>query len=676
MPRPYINYSIDQLVEVYERAFAANDVKTMKKLARELKPRKTPRAKELKATVEIYLTNNAALPDIAEPNLVARRAPTGNTKHLRRNHPRKGAPKGAPSPIRLKPTSEQAQAIDCFLTGGSLKINAYAGTGKTATLEMLAQATQERGQYIAFNKNIVKDAKEKFPNTVSCSTTHGLAFRATPSAYKNRIEKMTGRMNANQLAELLGFKRWRVDKHHTLAPRSQGFLILDTIRKFAQSADLEPTALHVPQHGSLIAAPASTLDAVNEFAVKGANHVWRRMLEADDQIPLGHDGYLKLWALSDPIIQADYILLDEAQDTNPVVLDVLTKQQSQMIYVGDKYQQIYEWRGAVNAMEMIGTDHSTFLTTSFRFGEAIAEGATNILALLGEDKPMRGNPSIRSYVGEVEPQTILARTNASTITAIIDALDIERQPHLVGGNGELMEMLRGVQALKNGEASTVPDFFGFTNWQEVVEFAKSGEGEHLLTFVNLVEGRGERQLMWALNRTVDEERSDLIISTAHKSKGREWSKVRLMDDFLKSQPKRSPNKNNDCTSNGHDPAELRLFYVAFTRAREAIEVSPLLIPIIRGNPKLVHHDSPIVAKQTATSRPNKLKDISAHSVGMSKSSRQNADYTERKSKADFEVVPIREPSTNRSASKAGAVRESAGQKPAKRKGLFGWLLGK
>ncbi|MDH2406059.1 UvrD-helicase domain-containing protein [Bradyrhizobium sp. SSUT18] len=72
-------------------------------------------------------------------------------------------------------------------------------------------------------------------------------------------------------------------------------------------------------------------------------------------MPLGHDGYLKLWALSSHAIAADFILLDEAQDTNPVVLDVLRKQPAQMIYVGDKYQQIYEWRGAVNAMEKIET---------------------------------------------------------------------------------------------------------------------------------------------------------------------------------------------------------------------------------------------------------------------------------------------------------------------------------
>ena len=46
----------------------------------------------------------------------------------------------------------------------------------------------------------------------------------------------------------------------------------------------------------------------------------------------GHDGYLKLWALSEPRIAADFILLDEAQDANRVMLDVLRKQPAQMVY--------------------------------------------------------------------------------------------------------------------------------------------------------------------------------------------------------------------------------------------------------------------------------------------------------------------------------------------------------
>ncbi len=70
-------------------------------------------------------------------------------------------------------------------------------------------------------------------------------------------------------------------------------------------------------------------------------------------------------------------------------------------------------------------------------------------------------------------------------------------------------MLRGVEDLKAGHPSSVPEFFGFENWQQVVEFVRSGEGEELLTFVNLVEARGERQLLWALNKVADEDDCDV-----------------------------------------------------------------------------------------------------------------------------------------------------------------------
>lgn len=570
--RPFIKCSIDQLETKFKEVSSSHDAVVLKELLNELTYRKTPRAKKLWTSVKEALGAGSAGKPSSAP------IPPGNSPGSKKPSQRFHSPSTSPQKRahvgKHKPTSEQSEAIDAFLKGGSLKINAYAGTGKTSTLEMLAHATTSRGQYIAFNRDIVRDAKEKFPESVNCSTTHGLAFRATPTRYRSCSEKMTGKVNANKLVELLGIKKnWRIDKDHTLKPLSQGSIILKTLQRFTQSADPEPISTHVPRHGSLATAPESTVKAVEEFAISGARHLWERMQDPSDPIPLGHDGYLKLWALSDPTIAADFILLDEAQDTNPVVLDVLSKQDAQMIYVGDKYQQIYEWRGAVNAMEKIATDSTTLLTKSFRFGEAIAEAATNVLAMLGEKVPIVGNPSIKSRIGPTSAQTVLARTNASTITAIIDAIDRNLKPHLVGGNCELMEMLRGVQDLKRGEPSTVPDFFGFQNWEEVVGFAKSDEGEHLLTFVNLVESRSERQLMWALNRTVQEENCDIIISTAHKAKGREWSKVRLMDDFLKSQPRRKNQLAEIGRTKGHDPAELRLFYVAMTRAREEIEIA-------------------------------------------------------------------------------------------------------
>ncbi len=99
-------------------------------------------------------------------------------------------------------------------------------------------------------------------------------------------------------------------------------------------------------------------------------------------LPLSHDGYLKLWALSGPRAETDYILVDEAQDINPVLLGVLRQVQCPVVYVGDPYQQIYEWRGAVNAMEAISSPHRVLLSRSFRFGPEIAAAATRVLRTL------------------------------------------------------------------------------------------------------------------------------------------------------------------------------------------------------------------------------------------------------------------------------------------------------
>jgi superfamily I DNA/RNA helicase len=145
----------------------------------------------------------------------------------------------------------------------------------------------------------------------------------------------------------------------------------------------------------------------------------------------------------------------------------------------------------------------------------------------------------------------------------------------------MMDMLKGVKDLKAGLQSTVPDFFGFDTWKEVVEFAQSADGQHLLTFVNLVESRGEKQLIWAINRSVDEEKGDVVISTVHRAKGREWRSVRLMDDFFKSRKKLDGSARSEETVDGFDPSELRLFYVALTRAKIALEVPEEMMSALR-----------------------------------------------------------------------------------------------
>ena len=165
-------------------------------------------------------------------------------------------------------------------------------------------------------------------------------------------------------------------------------------------------------------------------------------------------------------------------------------------------------------------------------------------------------------------EAVLTRTNSSVIEYTVAAISDNKKPHIVGGTKETMQLIYAVFDLKKGTPSSHPDFYGFDDWNDVIEFADSEEGENLRVFVNLVQQHGEKQLYWALKTSEKEESdADIVISTAHKAKGRQWRSVRISDDF-----------GNVKSDDGKLPLEeIRLFYVAITRAKECLIISPSLL---------------------------------------------------------------------------------------------------
>ena len=89
----------------------------------------------------------------------------------------------------------------------------------------------------------------------------------------------------------------------------------------------------------------------------------------DYKIKIPHDGYLKVFQLENPNLHSihphDVLMIDEGQDMNPPVLDIFNKQKYNKIIVGDPNQQIYMFRGAVNALESINATHTYHLTQRF-----------------------------------------------------------------------------------------------------------------------------------------------------------------------------------------------------------------------------------------------------------------------------------------------------------------------
>jgi AAA domain/UvrD-like helicase C-terminal domain len=590
--RPFSSLSSEQLLDAAKSARELNDLSKLKAIFREFdKNRSTRVARAYKSIVHSMI-------DELAPPLKTTLSELGTEPRVSLETPKTPPARRSRKTIRksdITPTEEQEEALKAFHTGNSLKINAFAGTGKTSTLQLIAHSTNRTGLYLAFNKSIVRDSAGKFPDHVKCSTIHGMAFRALMPRY-GRVSKLTEKINAKKIVELFKLEDWNVLEHYVVSADTLGYLILETVRRFSQSSDQKISREHVATPRDLYTAPKEVVRSVTDWVAKAAESFWEHMVAVDSPVPLGHAGYLKVWALSKPTISVDYILLDEAQDTSPVVLGILHEQRAQIVLVGDKHQQIYEWLGAINAMDKVHADATTDLTQSFRFGDVIAAVATKVLRFLKEPLALRGNPRVQSKVGKVEnPQAVLARTNASTLVIIIDAIAKNRKPHLVGGTDDLKKLLRGVIKLKNNEPCDVPELFGFSNWQAVISYARSDEGTELQMFVNLVEAQGEKKLLWALNRCVEEDQADLTISTAHKAKGRQWKSVRLYDDFMKSKPNQSGTEDSKkvAIQPQIDLAELRLLYVALTRAKEELEIPDTIIQLL----EIKSHRSPDSGKR-------------------------------------------------------------------------------
>lgn len=489
----------------------------------------------------------------------------------------------------FKMTDEQVDCVDKFHSGDALKINAYAGCGKTSTLIQIGNNTDRQGTFLAFNKSIADDAKRRFGRNVQCFTTHGLAFRVMRKQYD--VDKMTGSFNGGFVARELRMSTGDVAPGVSVMARGMGFLVAETVRRFMRSGADEFGLWCVPLEGKLASLPEAYTLPLKRRVVSLAEQIWERMLDPRSSFPLGHDGYLKAWALTRPRVPGEFILLDEAQDTNGVVLSLMQHQTAQVVCVGDRHQQIYEWRGAQNAMTELPADAEARLTTSWRFGAEIAGNASEYLGMLGETIPLKGNPTRSSRVGKVDnPRAILCRTNARLLENLVGMLERDVKPHVVGGVNEILAVVDAAEKLQAGVPAERPlDFFGFNNWREVQTASEEEGGQELRRWVRVIDDYGVPQLRRVLTGLpTREDGARCVLATGHKSKGREWASVLLEDDFLrgvKGASEDKPGEKREVEPEGDEKdvsSELRLLYVAATRGMDAVELSHGLVDKING----------------------------------------------------------------------------------------------
>ncbi|GGT26538.1 DNA helicase [Streptomyces tanashiensis] len=469
------------------------------------------------------------------------------------------------------PTDEQTQAADRFHAGDHMALQAGAGTGKTSTLALLAQSTHRRGRYIAYNRAIARDAVTRFPTTVTCKTAHALAYAAIGHRYARRLD--APRRPAWQTGRDLGITKPVRIEGHDVMPTTLSNTVLRTVSRFCHSADPTITDHHVPPLRGLDSPTARSQLAT--IALPYARKAWQDLQREDDGIVrFDPDHFLKIWSLTSPRISADFLLLDEAQDTNPVVEHIFNTQRdhAQLVLVGDSAQAIYHWRGAKDVMNGFDGTHLT-LSRSFRFGPQLATEANRWLAIAGAPIRLTGTDTMPTELGPLAtPDAILCRTNVGAMKHVMNHLAAGTRVALVGGGDSLRALALAARDLKDGRRTSHPELVLFPTWGTVQEYAAHDPcGRDLQPLVDLVDTHGTDAILTAVSRLTTEENAQVTISTAHKAKGREWERVQVADDFTPPKDTDQQDSQGRPIPGPIDDSEARLAYVAVTRARRCLD---------------------------------------------------------------------------------------------------------
>jgi DNA helicase II / ATP-dependent DNA helicase PcrA len=504
------------------------------------------------------------------------------------------------------PTAEQASIISAAREGRhSMILRAYAGSGKTSTLELLTREaiTSEPVLYIVFNKKNQREAEERFPPHVQPKTANSLGHGALSRGLGKRLvmdDRKVGRLTTEALRtiprneqdpELWGLVKDLVVKAmqagivpERFASRATGLVPNDdtTWQSLTESA---PTADTIAlARGVLGSAIAEGLNGVISF---------------DEQI------YLSV-LFGGMFPRFPTVLVDESQDLSLLQHRMIARcAADRIIAVGDERQGIYAWRGADAAsmakLKSLRTEWLEFpLATTFRCPKlVVARSAGHAPGFTAHASNREGRcwnlPLATKHIGgesstwdwsdvealaEPGPIAVLCRNNAPLMSLAFKLIRAGvgcsvAGRDLAGGLEGLMKKLSGSAGL---DGLSVADFLAkLTDWRdrESTLALANDDGPRAESIADKAEcilaiaegdptARTPGGLVIRLRDLFSRENSRVLLSSIHRAKGLEFPTVLHLD------PWRIPSKFAKRRGGETLQQEFNLLYVAETRTQHTL----------------------------------------------------------------------------------------------------------
>lgn len=488
--------------------------------------------------------------------------------------------------MAFQATKQQSDAISCFPKVTEKKpliIKARAGTGKTTLIEEGTKSHKVPTLLLCFNTEIKKHAELRMPPNVTCKTFAGLAWNVPlqeglrNSTYgriygsvKNErgLERVRWRFLTGEYA-----KRFRVEEHIIHASRL-------TLECFVSTADRVINSYHIPKY-LWMGKPKEEQKGFCEEVVSLSRKMWRMKENPKDKLmPVYWNDIIKMVQIEGDIIRMndyDLIIVDEAQDITACVLDLIKQLRKALILVGDDFQRLYAFIRTINSLdELEGV--VKYLTESLRFDEVLASAANDTLDLLQHKSPRligSGPPTKISYDEPKCQHTVLCRTNSGLLEEAIKAVRLNKRINVMGDLMGSIKQLESGYYLSIGQLDRVThgSLIGMKDWSEVESLKEYDPnlqmmynqvimyGNRIPHFCEELEDAGE----------VPEHKAEIVLSTVHKAKGREWNHVRMSRDF----PKLIYFSEND-RAYKVKKHEVYTAYVAITRARSTLYANDIL----------------------------------------------------------------------------------------------------
>ena len=482
--------------------------------------------------------------------------------------------------VSITPSPYQDKIYDFVKSGsGSCIVEAVAGSGKTTTIVDAFKLLPPSAEAIfsAFNKHIADELKGRLPGR-AVSTMHSYGWNALRSysgardvdQYKisNLIKKLSNDFSSDSEDQaFIAGARSDISRLISLGKANCAFS--------REEFDLMLPGLLEDYDIDFRGGDESLIKAIASAVFEQSLFPTSQTFDFDDMI-------YEPVRLGLPLLQYDFVFIDETQDLSPIQHKLAEKMLSptgRMIAVGDRRQGIYGFRGAsLNSMDELKSFFSASelpLSICYRCSKAVVKEAQLLVPQIETfSAAPEGEVLTINYdelLSWLEPEDyILCRVNAPLVRTCLQLIRENRKAYVLGR--EIGKSLtRWIENICPNLDCLVEA--GFDLLRKDVKRLEASERispgklalaeDKLATVLAIIEGSNAKKMRDVVRKIEDifqQSGTGIRLSTIHKAKGLEANRVFLLRPDLLPHPR--------AASAGALQQEANLEYVAITRAKQ------------------------------------------------------------------------------------------------------------